>query len=83
MAYAIQAELVDPRARTFALTAHKTMCGGKRVAIALMAFAISVLSVRAAAAAEIRVLACSRHRLLWPKSVPNLSGKRATRSHSY
>jgi hypothetical protein len=44
MAYAIKAEVVDPRARTFAFTAHKTMYGGKLIAIALMAFAISALS---------------------------------------
>jgi hypothetical protein len=40
MAYAIKAEVVDPRARTFAFTAHKTMYGGKLIAIALMAFAL-------------------------------------------
>jgi molybdate transport system substrate-binding protein len=57
MAYAIKAEVVDPRARTFAFTAHKTMYGGKLIAIALMAFAISALSAGSAAAAEIRVLA--------------------------
>ena len=32
MAYAIKAEVVDPRARTFAFTAHKTMYGGKLIA---------------------------------------------------
>jgi molybdate transport system substrate-binding protein len=57
MAYAIKVEVVDPRARTFAFTAHKTMYGGKLIAIALMAFAISALSAGSAAAAEIRVLA--------------------------
>jgi hypothetical protein len=57
MAYAIQAQVNDPRSRTFALTAHETMCGGTRIAIALMAFAMSVLSVGAAAASEVRVLA--------------------------
>jgi len=48
---------VDPRARTFAFTAHKTMYGGELMAIALMAFAISAFSAGSAAAAEIRVLA--------------------------
>ena len=57
MAYAIKAEAVDPHAGTFAFTGHKTMCGGKLIAIALMAFAISALSAGSAAAAEIRVLA--------------------------
>ena len=58
MAYAIKEEVVDPRARTFAFTAHKTMYGGKMIAIAVMAFAISsALSAGSAAAAEIRVLA--------------------------
>ena len=57
MAYAIKAEVVDPRARTFVFTAHKTMYGGKLIAIALMPFAISALSAGSAAAAEIRVLA--------------------------
>jgi hypothetical protein len=28
MAYAIKAEVVDPRARTFTFAAHKTMYGG-------------------------------------------------------
>jgi hypothetical protein len=32
MAYAIKAEVVDPRARTFAFTACKTMYGGKLIA---------------------------------------------------
>jgi hypothetical protein len=32
MAYAIKAKVVDPRARTFTFTAHKTMYGGKRIA---------------------------------------------------
>jgi len=32
MAYAIKAEIVDPRARTFTFTAQKTMYGGKRIA---------------------------------------------------
>jgi hypothetical protein len=32
MAYAIKAEVVDPRARTLAFTAHKTMYGGKQIA---------------------------------------------------
>jgi hypothetical protein len=32
MAYAIKAEIVDPRARTFTFTAHKTMYGGKLIA---------------------------------------------------
>jgi hypothetical protein len=32
MAYAIKAEVVDPRARTFAFTAQKTMYGGKLIA---------------------------------------------------
>ena len=32
MAYAIKAEVVDPRARTFTFTAQKTMYGGKRIA---------------------------------------------------
>jgi hypothetical protein len=31
MAFAIKAEVVDPRARTFAFTAHKTMYGGKLI----------------------------------------------------
>ena len=32
MAFAIKAEVIDPRARTFAFTAHKTMYGGKLIA---------------------------------------------------
>jgi hypothetical protein len=32
MAYAIKAEVVDLRARTFTFTAHKTMYGGKLIA---------------------------------------------------
>jgi hypothetical protein len=32
MAYAIKAEVVDPRAEAFTFTAHKTMYGGKRIA---------------------------------------------------
>lgn len=32
MAYAIKAEVVDPRARTFTFVAHKTMYGGKMIA---------------------------------------------------
>jgi hypothetical protein len=32
MAYAIKAEVSDPRARTFAFTAQKTMYGGKQIA---------------------------------------------------
>jgi hypothetical protein len=32
MAYAIKAEVVDPRAKTFAFTAQKTMYGGKLIA---------------------------------------------------
>jgi hypothetical protein len=32
MAYAIKAEVVDPRARTFTFTARKTMYGGKLIA---------------------------------------------------
>ena len=32
MAYAIKAGVVDPRAGTFAFTAHKTMYGGKLIA---------------------------------------------------
>lgn len=32
MAFAIKAEIRDPRARTFSLTAQKTMYGGKHVA---------------------------------------------------
>jgi len=32
MAYAIKAEVVDPRARTFRFTAQKTMYGGKLIA---------------------------------------------------
>ena len=31
MMFAIKAEVVDPRARTFAFTAHKTMYGGKLI----------------------------------------------------
>jgi hypothetical protein len=31
MAFAIKAEVVDPQARTFAFTAHKTMYGGKLI----------------------------------------------------
>jgi hypothetical protein len=31
MAYAIKAEISDPRARTFAFTAQKTMYGGKHI----------------------------------------------------
>ena len=32
MAFAIKAEVSDPRAKTFAFTAQKTMYGGKRIA---------------------------------------------------
>jgi hypothetical protein len=32
MAYAIKAEVDDPRARSFTFIAHKTMYGGKRIA---------------------------------------------------
>lgn len=32
MAFAIKAKVVDPRAKTFAFTAHKTMYGGKLIA---------------------------------------------------
>ena len=32
MAFAIKAEVRDPRARTFAFTAQKTMYGGKEIA---------------------------------------------------
>jgi hypothetical protein len=32
MAYAVKAEVVDPRATTFTFTAHKTMYGGKLIA---------------------------------------------------
>jgi hypothetical protein len=32
MVFAIKAEVVDPRARTFAFTAYKTMYGGKLIA---------------------------------------------------
>jgi hypothetical protein len=32
MAYAIKAEVCDPRAKTFAFTAQKTMYGGKHIA---------------------------------------------------
>jgi hypothetical protein len=32
MAYAIKAEIADPRARTFTFVAHKTMYGGKQIA---------------------------------------------------
>ena len=32
MAFAIKAEVVDPRAKTFAFIAHKTMYGGKLIA---------------------------------------------------
>lgn len=32
MMFAIKAEVVDPRARTFVFTAHKTMYGGKLIA---------------------------------------------------
>jgi hypothetical protein len=32
MAYAIKAEVVDPRAKTFTFTAQKTMYGGKHIA---------------------------------------------------
>jgi hypothetical protein len=67
----VSAQHVDPRARTFAFTAHKKMYGGKLTAIALMAFAIFALSAGSAAAAISEYWPCSRHRLLWPKSVPN------------
>lgn len=33
MAYAIKAEIVEPRARTFTFTAYKTMYGGKRIGV--------------------------------------------------
>ncbi len=38
MAYAIKAEVVDPRARTFTFSAQKTMYGGKRIAAGDTAF---------------------------------------------
>jgi hypothetical protein len=38
MAYAVKAEVVDPRARTFTFTAHKTMYGGKLIAVGDAAF---------------------------------------------
>jgi hypothetical protein len=31
MMFAVKAEVIDPRARTFAFTAHKTMYGGKLI----------------------------------------------------
>jgi hypothetical protein len=31
MAFAIKAEISDPRAKTFAFTGHKTMYGGRKV----------------------------------------------------
>src|SRR6266851_413989 len=33
MAFAIKAEVRDPRAKSFAFTAHKTMYGGKHIAV--------------------------------------------------
>jgi hypothetical protein len=33
MAYAIKVEIADPRARSFAFTAQKTMYGGKHIAV--------------------------------------------------
>jgi hypothetical protein len=38
VAYAIKAEVVDPRARTFTFSAQKTMYGGKRIAAGDTAF---------------------------------------------
>lgn len=38
MAYAIKAEIANPRARTFTFIAQKTMYGGKRIAAGDMAF---------------------------------------------
>lgn len=39
MAFAIKAEIRDPRAKTFAFVAQKTMYGGKHVAEAIFVFA--------------------------------------------
>ena len=38
MAYAIKAEILDPRLTTFAFTAQKTMYGGKRIAVGDVVF---------------------------------------------
>jgi hypothetical protein len=38
MAFAIKADVRDPRAKTFAFTAHKTMYGGKHIAEGDIAF---------------------------------------------
>src|SRR3977135_1842266 len=38
MAFAIKAEVCDPRAKTFAFTAQKTMYGGKQIAEGDMVF---------------------------------------------
>ena len=37
-AYAIKAEVLDPKARTFTFTAQKTMYGGKRIAVGDVVF---------------------------------------------
>jgi hypothetical protein len=41
MGFAIKAEVVDPRATTFAFTAQKTMYGGKRIAAGDTVFAFA------------------------------------------
>lgn len=46
MVFAIKAEIFDPRAKTFALTAQKTMYGGKHIAAgdAIFVFASEVFA---------------------------------------
>jgi hypothetical protein len=82
MAYAIKAQVIDPCARSFALTAHKRMYGGKRIAIALLAFAMPALSAGSAAAAEIRVVALQSPQIVMAEVGAEFSGKLATRSNS-
>ena len=41
MAFAIKAEIVNPRAKVFAFTAQKTMYGGKRIAAGDVVFVFS------------------------------------------
>src|SRR5271156_5725564 len=41
MAYAVKAEVIDPRARTFTFIAHKTMYGGKLITAGDAAFVLA------------------------------------------
>jgi hypothetical protein len=72
MAYAIKAEIVDPRARTFTFTAHKTMYGGKLIAEGdpVFVFASETQGGQGLVARGIvtRVLSASVHRSVFQSS---------------